>query len=195
MKSFPFYGQLWRMRYIQRWGLMKNSRPENLSEHTLDTAIIAHCLGVLRNTRFGGSVDLGQLVLYALYHDAPEILTGDLPTPVKYHDPALSSAYKQLEELSAARLLSQLPADLQPAFAPYLLGQGQQEVLALCKAADKLSALCKCIEEQKSGSSEFESARRAQLQALRQMDLPEVDLFCELFLPGYYLSLDDLQEL
>ena len=188
-----FYAMLFRMRYIERWGLMHNTRPENLSEHTLDVAILTHALCTLGNARFGRSYDCGQAVLLALYHDCSEILTGDLPTPIQYHDPAIRTSYKLLEREASAQLLSLLPQDLQGDYAPYLLPGQEEELLALVNGADKLSALIKCIQEENLGNREFSQARQGLRQALAEMHLPEVDCFLEKFLPSYGLSLDELQ--
>mgnify|MGYP003378045666 CR=1 FL=1 len=192
--SSHFYAMLFRMRYIERWGLMHNTRPENLSEHTLDVAILTHALCVLGNQRFHRSYDCGQGVLLALYHDCSEILTGDLPTPIKYHDPAIRTSYKMLERQANRQLLELLPGDLKEEYAPCLLPQGQEDLLALVKGADKLSALIKCIQEEGLGNREFTQARQGLEQALREMHLPEVDCFMQEFLPSYGLSLDELQQ-
>ncbi len=187
-----FFALLSRMKYIARWGLMRNTRPENLAEHSQETALLAHALAVLRNRRFGGHADEGRAALLALYHDAAEIFTGDLPTPVKYYNDELKDAYKTVESSSLRRLLSRLPEDLRPAYAELLLPRpGDEELWRLVKAADKLSALIKCLEEEKAGNREFRSAAKAQEDALRAMHLPEADCFLREFLPPYRLTLDE----
>lgn len=180
------------MKLIRRWGLMRNTAPENLSEHSYDTAVLAHALCTLANARFGTRLDPGRAALLGLYHDAPEILTGDLPTPVKYFSPEIRGAYRQVEESSRRRLLSLLPEDLRPSYAPLLAPlEENPRLLSIVKAADKLSALIKCIEEENAGNSEFRSAAAAQESYLRRMALPEVDCFLQEFLPAYRLSLDE----
>ncbi len=186
----PFYAMLSRMKHIDRWALMRNVRRENLCEHSQDVAVIAHALAVLTNTRFGGSVDEGKCVLLALYHDASEIITGDLPTPVKYDNPAIRDAYKQLESVACNKLISMLPEDLQPSYRPYFATNTSEEA-KLVKAADKLAALIKCVEELAQGNGEFTSARRATEQAVRDMHLPAADCFLEEFLPAFSLPLDE----
>lgn len=190
--SFPFYAMLSRMKYITRWALMRNNRTENISEHSYDVAVLAHSLAVLTNSRFGGQVDTGRCTLLAIYHDVPEILTGDLPTPVKYYNPAIRDAYKQVEAVSGRKLLSMLPADLRGEYEPLLLPDGQwTEERRLVKAADKLSALIKCVEELGQGNREFESARRSIESSLSSMQLPAVECFLKEFLPAYALTLDE----
>ena len=187
-----FYAVLSRMKYITRWALMRNTRQENICEHSYDVAVLAHALAVLTNRRFGGRVDEGRCVLLALYHDAPEILTGDMPTPVKYDNPAIRDAYKQVEAVSAGKLLSMLPEDLQEDYGPlFFAGDGWEQEKRLVKAADKLSALIKCVEELGQGNREFLSARRSTEQAIRAMGLPAADCFLEEFLPAYELTLDE----
>lgn len=190
-----FFAMLSRMKYIDRWALMRNTRTENICEHSHDVAVLAHALALLQNTRFSGSVDVSLCVMLSVYHDAPEILTGDLPTPVKYDNPAIREAYRQVETVSADKLLSLLPADLQSEYRRLLLPDATQYTgeLRIVKAADKLSALIKCVEEQKQGNREFVKARLSTEQALRDMHIPAVDCFLEEFLPPYELTLDELQ--
>ncbi len=188
-----FFAMLFRMKYIHRWALMRNTTPENLSEHAMETAAIAHCLATLRNRRFGGQVDADRAALIGLFHDCGEIITGDLPTPVKYHTPELKTAYKQLETEAGNRLLAMLPADLQADYAPLLRPRPEDaELWQLCKAADKLAALIKCVEEGKMGNSEFARAEQATRQALEAMPVPEAQVFMNEFLPAFTLTLDEL---
>jgi 5'-deoxynucleotidase len=180
------------MKYINRWGLMRNTRQENLSEHSFEVAVLTHALCELCNTRFGGSLDCGRAVMLSLYHDAGEIFTGDMPTPVKYFNRAIRDAYRQVEEISVSRLISYLPDDLRPSYEGLLKPCGEDDrLMKLIKAADKLSALIKCIEEEKAGNSEFKNAAAAQEAYLRGMGLPEVECFIDEFLPAYRLSLDE----
>lgn len=194
--SFHFFAMLSRMKHITRWALMRNTRDENLCEHSQDVAVIAHALAVLTNTRFGGQVDEGRCVLLALYHDASEILTGDLPTPVKYDNPVIRDAYKQLESVASDKLLSMLPDDLQPSYQSLLKPDAAfPEEQRLVKAADKLAALVKCVEELAQGNGEFAQARRSTEQAVRAMHLPAADCFLEEFLPAFSLTLDEQHEM
>ena len=181
------------MKNIDRWGLMRNTRRENLCEHSFETAVIAHALAVLRNTRFGGHVNADRAASLALFHDATEIFTGDLPTPVKYYNPKIREAYREVEEVAREKLLSFLPEGLRGIYAP-LLGrtkESDRELLPLVHAADKLSALIKCVEEQRLGNREFSSAETALRRAVAKMRLPEADCFLEEFFPSYSLTLDE----
>ena len=191
--AIHFYALLSRMKYILRWGLMRQSRPENLSEHTAETAVLAHALAVIGNRRLGRRYDEGQAVLYALYHDCSEIITGDLPTPIKYENDSIRTAYKAVEQKAARRLGRLLPPDLREAYQPYLEGP-QGELARLVKAADKLSALIKCMEEEAAGNREFLRAKEASLASLAALGLPEAEIFLRECLPSYGLSLDELKE-
>lgn len=187
-----FYAILSRMKLINRWGLMRNTRPENLAEHSFDTACIAHALAIIKNKRFGGNVDVNKVVMAALYHDAPEIFTGDLPTPVKYFNPKIRNAYKEVESASLERLLSYLPEDLRGEYSSLMdPSKADKEILKLVKAADKLSALIKCIDESKQGNAEFINAAKVQRDYLFDMKMPEVDCFLREFIPSYELTLDE----
>lgn len=190
---FHFYAMLSRMKLISRWGLMRNTRSENLCEHSFETAVIAHALAVLRNTRFGGNADPERATLLALYHDSSEILTGDLPTPVKYFNPEIRAAYREVETVAQNKLLTMLPDDLRPCYESVFraAGEGDRELLPLIKAADKLSAIIKCMEEKGMGNSEFSKAETTLRQAVSDMHLPEADCFMQEFLPSYALTLDE----
>ena len=188
-----FFAYISRMRYIDRWALMRNSMPENVQEHSHMVAVLAHALAVIRRDVFGGDIDPGQAAVLALYHDAPEILTGDLPTPVKYYNPEIRDAYREVETVSARRLLSMLPDALRPAYEPLLLEDPESGYHAVVKAADKLSAYIKCVEELKAGNSEFRQAAEQTRQALEASPLPEVGYFLEHFMPGFELTLDELR--
>ena len=156
-------------------------------------AVLAHALAVIGREKFGSKVDPGEAAIAGLYHDASEILTGDLPTPVKYFNPGIRDAYKQVEQVSADKLLSMLPVELRGSFAPYVREELEPELLKLVKAADKLSAYIKCVEEGKAGNTEFKKAAEQTRMALVKMDLPELDYFMEYFLPAFELTLDELQ--
>lgn len=188
-----FFALIARMKYIDRWGLMRNTQPENIQEHSHMVSVLAHALAVIGREKFGSKVDPGEAAIAGLYHDASEILTGDLPTPVKYDNPGIKDAYKAVERVAADKLLSMLPGELAPAFAPYVREELDPELLALVKAADKLSAHIKCLEELSAGNAEFRLAAKQTRQALEAMDLPELRYFMEHFLPGFELTLDELQ--
>ena len=192
MKSH-FFAYISRMRFIQRWALMRNTAPENVQEHSHQVAVLAHALAVIRNEKFGGRLDPGAVAVAALYHDASEILTGDMPTPIKYDNPDIQTAYKAVEAVSARRLLALLPPELQPVYATLLDEDAGGELHAIVKAADKLSAYIKCVEELKAGNHEFKQAAEQTLEALKASPLPEVGYFMEHFLPGFSLTLDELQ--
>ena len=188
-----FFALISRMRYIGRWGLMRNTFQENVQEHSHMVAVLAHALAVIRRDVFGGDLDPDHAAALALYHDAPEILTGDLPTPVKYYNPEIRAAYREVEEVSARRLLALLPEALRPSFAPLLREGYDPGLRTLVKAADKLSAHIKCVEELKAGNAEFKQAAEQTLEALQGYGLPELDYFLEHFLPAFGLTLDELQ--
>ncbi|MBE6778373.1 MAG: 5'-deoxynucleotidase [Ruminococcaceae bacterium] len=189
--SFSFFAMISRMKNIHRWALMRNTRPENLSEHSYEVAVLAHALAVLTNKHYNGHVDASHCALLALYHDTPEIITGDMPTPVKYHNPAIRDAYRQVEASACERLLSMLPADLRDEYSPLLSGTGDPMEEQIVKAADKLSALIKCVEELAQGNREFASARTSTENAIRRMQLPAANEFLDNYLAAYELPLDD----
>lgn len=189
--AHSFFAYLSRMRYIGRWGLMRSTVLENVQEHSHMVAVLAHALAVIRRDVMGEEIDPGQVAAAALYHDATEIFTGDLPTPVKYHNQVIRSAYRQVEDAAAARLLETLPPDLRPAYGD-LLAPADPGVEELVKAADKLSAYIKCVEELKAGNTEFAAAAKQTMAALEIMDLPEVAYFQKEFLPAFSRNLDEL---
>ncbi len=191
--AHTFFAYIARMKYIGRWGLMRNTVPENIQEHSHMVAVLAHALAVIRRDQFGGDIDPGRVAAVALYHDAPEIFTGDLPTPVKYANSAIQTAYKAVEHDAARRLTAMLPQTLRPAFAA-LLEEEDPAVTELVKAADKLSAHLKCLEELKAGNREFQSAAQQTRAALEGYRLPELDYFLAEFLPAFSLTLDELQD-
>lgn len=190
--SSHFFAYISRMRFIARWALMRNTAPENVQEHSHQVAVLAHALAVIRNEKFGGHVDAGAVAAAGLYHDASEILTGDLPTPIKYDNPVIQTAYKNVEAVATDKLLAMLPPELKPAYTP-ILHETDGEIRTLVKAADKLSAYIKCVEEVKAGNNEFRRAADQTLLALKAFALPEVDYFLGAFLPSFSLTLDELQ--
>ena len=191
-RQFSFFAYLSRMRYINRWGLMRNTFQENVQEHSHMVAVLAHTLAVIRRDVLGKPADPGLAAAAALYHDAPEILTGDLPTPIKYYSPDIRDAYKQVEQVSDGKLLDMLPPELRGAYEPLVREEYDPDTRALVKAADKLSAYIKCVEELKAGNNEFRQAAEQTLEALKAYGLPEVDYFMERFLPAFGLTLDEL---
>ena len=189
--SFPFFAYLSRLRLIHRWSLMRNTVPENDAEHSLQVAMIAHAIAIIARDRYGKDVDPEHVLSLAVYHDATEVMTGDLPTPVKYHNDELRGAYHRLEALSADRLLALLPEDLQPAFTPYMKQASGYEH-TLVKAADRISACIKCMEEQRAGNREFDYAAENIRDSIAAIDLPEVKDFLTDFLPAFDMTLDEL---
>jgi len=190
--NYNFFAYISRMRYIGRWSLMRNSLPENIQEHSHMVAVLAHALGVIRRDVFGVPCDPNEAAAAALFHDSSEILTGDLPTPIKYHSSEIRGAYQEVEELACAKLLDTLPAELRGAYEALLSGETQRRTHDLVKAADKLSAYLKCIEERKAGNREFLSAEKQTLAWLADCGVPEVAWFMERFIPAFELDLDEL---
>lgn len=187
-----FFAYVSRMRYINRWSLMRNSESENIQEHSHMVAVIAHALGVIRRDIFHKDCDPDAAAVVALYHDCSEILTGDLPTPIKYHSSEINKAYKEMEELACEKILSTLPEELQGSFRPVFNGEISDKYRDLVKAADKLSAYIKCIEERRAGNDEFISAEKQTRAILDESPLPEVKYFLEHFIPAFELNLDQL---
>ena len=191
MKSH-FFAYISRMRYIPRWALMRNSFSENVQEHSHMVAVLAHALAVIRNEVFDGHIDAGQVAVYALYHDATEIITGDMPTPIKYYNPEIKDSYKKVERVAADKLISLLPETLRDTYRPVLYEQ-DGEIHRLVKAADKLSAYIKCVEELKAGNNEFKRAAEQTYRALADMRLPELDYFLAYCLDSFSMTLDELE--
>ena len=189
--SYPFFAYLSRLKLIRRWSLMRNTVPENDAEHSLQVAMIAHAIAVIARDRYGKQVNPEHVLSLAVYHDATEVMPGDLPTPVKYHNDELRGAYHRLESLSADRLLALLPEDLQPAFTPYMKQESGYEH-TLVKAADRISAYIKCMEEQRAGNREFDYAAENVRKSIASIDLPEVRDFLTDFLPAFDMTLDEL---
>ena len=190
--NYNFFAYISRMRYIGRWSLMRNSLNENIQEHSHMVAVIAHALGVIRRDVMGVDCDPNEYAAAALYHDSSEILTGDLPTPIKYHSSEMRDAYKQLESLACEKLLATLPPEVRPAFGDLMTGETERRCRDLVKAADKLSAYIKCIEERKAGNDEFLSAEDQTRAALESCGLEEVKYFMDNFIPAFELTLDEL---
>lgn len=190
-EHYHFFAYLSRMRYINRWGLMRNTFQENIQEHSHMVAVLAHALVLIQNRYYGGQLDPGQAVLLALYHDATEILTGDLPTPIKYYNPDLRSSYQVVEDAAARRLLDLLPEELRGDYEPLLL-EPDPELAAVVKAADKLDAYLKCVKELKAGNAEFRKAKEQTYAALMRNPLPALQHFILHFLPSFELTLDEL---
>ncbi|MCR4902829.1 MAG: 5'-deoxynucleotidase [Butyrivibrio sp.] len=198
MDTYNFFATVSRMKYIERWALMRNSREETLSEHSVEVAMIAHALCTIGNIRYGRNLDAEKAALAGLYHDASEIITGDMPTPVKYYNDEIRHAYKMVEAVAVDRLLERLPEDLRPTYEKIFKYNKDDKdecyMRSLVKAADKLSALIKCIEEEKSGNTEFRTAKESTLRTIGslRMELPEVHDFMEEFMPSYGKTLDEL---
>ena len=190
--SGSFFPMIARMRYINRWGLMRNTDTENIQEHSHMVAVLSHALAVIQNRYFGPQIDPGQAAVAALYHDASEILTGDMPTPIKYDNPAIRSAYQDVEAVAERKLLQMLPPELQGVYEP-ILTEADPEIRQVVKAADKLSAYIKCVEELKAGNNEFREAAGQTLRALESYGLPEVAYFLETFMDSFSLTLDELK--
>jgi len=189
-----FFAMLDRMKYIDRWGLMRNTRPESLSEHAQRTAWLAHALAVLRNRRFGGRVNADRAALLALFHDCPESLTGDLPTPVKYYSAEVREAYRTVEEHASRQLMDMLPEDMREDYAPLLFPAREDAALwEIVKAADILCAYLKCLEELRAGNREFAVAAEQQRLRLEALALPEVDAFIAQFVPAFDMTLDEMK--
>jgi 5'-deoxynucleotidase len=188
-----FYAMLSRMKLIKRWALMRNSLPENISEHSLEVSIIAHALAIISNCRFGNNLNAEKAAVIGIYHDATEIITGDMPTPVKYYNESIQDAYKAVEKAASDRLLAMLPEDIRSSYESLFIPKDEELYLwKLVKAADKLSALIKCIEERKAGNTEFINAEASIMTILKELKLPEVEIFIKEFLPAYEKSLDEL---
>ncbi len=196
--EYNFYAMISRMKYIDRWALMRNTREENLCEHSLEVSVIAHALAVIGNTYFGKSLNAERAALIGLYHDASEIITGDMPTPVKYYNDDIKDSFKAIENAACEKLLAKLPEEMRPVYEPLFFKQDEDKYLwRLVKAADKLSALIKCMEETASGNTEFRSALSSTKNTLSKMseELPEVEKFMNEFIPAYGKNLDELQSL
>lgn len=193
MPEYNFFAFTSRMKYINRWSLMRNTQNENLSQHSHEVAVIAHALAVISNKRFGTNYNSERAALIGLYHDTSEILTGDMPTPVKYHSPEIRDAFKGVENIATKKLIKMLPDDLKDEYQKILFEQDEDAKLwELVKAADKISALIKCIEEEKAGNTEFSKAAESIKKVIENMNMPVANVFIKEFLPAYSLTLDQL---
>lgn len=190
--AYNFFAYISRMRYIGRWSLMRNALPENIQEHSHMVAVIAHALGIIRRDVFGIDCNPEECAAAALYHDCSEILTGDLPTPIKYHSAEIRDSYKQLESLACGKLLETLPDEIRGSFEPLIGGEAEERLHDIVKAADKLSAYIKCIEERRAGNDEFLSAEKQTRAILEASPMPEVGYFLDNFIPAFELTLDEL---
>lgn len=188
-----FFGMIARMKYIDRWGLMRNTINENIAEHSLEVAVIAHALAVIGNVRCGKKLNAEHIAMLGIMHDTTEIITGDLPTPIKYYAPEIRDAYKKVENIAAHQLLSEIPEDMQEAYRDILI-EDDSEDWKYVKAADKLSAYIKCIEERSNGNTDFKKAETATKKALDEMNMEEIGIFIKEFLPSYTMTLDEINK-
>ena len=187
-----FFAMVSRMKYIDRWALMRNTENESLDSHSKEVAVIAHALAVIGNKRFNKSYNPDRAAVLGLYHDAHEIITGDMPTPVKYDNEAITVAFKSVENAANDKLISKLPEDMQEIFRNLLTGDEDEELKPIIKSADKLSALIKCIEERKAGNMEFREAEAATRRRILEANVPEAEVFLDEFIPAYEMTLDML---
>ena len=190
--AYHFFAYMNRMKYIRRWGLMRNTQVENDMEHSLQTAMIAHGIALIGNKRFDREYDAEHIMALAVFHDASEVITGDLPTPIKHNNPVIKDEYHRLESIANQRLLSTLPEDLREEYMPLIEADENTPEWKIVKAADRISAYIKCVEERKAGNREFVEAEMSTLAAIRADALPEVQMFMEQFAPGFALSLDEI---
>lgn len=192
-KIYSFGAMLSRMKYIDRWALMRNSRKENISEHSLEVAMLAHLLAVIGKVRFGKDLDADKAALIGIYHDCTEIITGDMPTPIKYYNREMRDTFREIEDFAAIKLLAMLPDDIREEYEELFFEQERDAYLwELVKAADKISALIKCVEEEKTGNTEFTNAKKMTKSSIDMMELEEVAVFFEEFYPAYLKTLDEL---
>ncbi len=190
-----FYAYMDRMKFIKRWQLMRSVREENIMEHSQSVAMLTHALVVIENDVFGGSVNAEKAVLYALYHEVSEVMTGDMPTPVKYFNNQIHGEYEKLERRAVEKIANTLPAEMRGGIEPYLQADKESEEYAFVKAADKLSAYIKCLEELRSGNKEFSQAEKTIGAALKEKKMRALDYFFEHFIPAFSLTLDELEGL
>lgn len=192
MKENHFYAMLSRMKYINRWGLMRNTRNENLCEHSLEVAFVAHALGIINNEVYGGNINAERLAILGMYHDVTEIITGDMPTPVKYYNPVIRNAYKEVEKVAGKQMLSGLSSEIRDRYESVLTEtEEEKELWKYVKAADKISAYIKCLEERKTGNMDFADAEQTIYKAITDMHMNEVDYFMKEYIPAYMLTLDE----
>jgi 5'-deoxynucleotidase len=193
MKESHFFAYLARMKLIQRWPLMRSVSTENISEHSLQVAFVAHALAIIKNKKFGGSTNPERIAILAMYHDTSEVLTGDLPTPVKYYNPEIAKEYKKIEAAAEQKLLSLLPEEFQEDFRPFLISDAAfEEDTQIVKQADSICAYLKCLEELSAGNHEYALAKKRLDQTLQERKTPEMDYFLNTFAPSFELSLDEI---
>jgi 5'-deoxynucleotidase len=188
-----FFAYLGRMKYIMRWGLMRNTREENIQEHSHQVAIIAHALAIIGNKKYNKQYDANYIAVLAMYHEASEVITGDLATPIKYFNPEIKTAYKQIENVANAKLIQMLPPAYQSEYKKIIYEETTDENKKIIKAADKIAAYLKCVEELKAGNGEFVSAKESIYATIAEIDLPEVEEFMKTFTPSYSLTLDQME--
>ncbi len=190
---YDFYAYMDRMKYIKRWQLMRSTREENIMEHSQSVALLSHALVTIHNQVFGGKADVLKTVLYAMYHETSEVMTGDLPTPIKYYNNSIHGAYKELEKNACEKMVGMLPNEMQTGIAPYVLADENSQEYRLVKAADRLAAYIKCAEELRSGNTEFIKAKKSIEEDLHARNMPEVEYFFKHFAHSFELSLDELE--
>ena len=190
---YDFYAYMDRMKFIKRWQLMRSVREENIMEHSQAVTLLSHALAVIRNEVFAGKVDIAKTVLYATYHETSEVMTGDLPTPIKYYNQGLHGAYKELEKSACEKIVKTLPEVMQKAISPFVLADEESEEYQIVKAADRLAAYIKCLEELRAGNSEFVKAKKSIEEDLHARKMPEIEYFFEHFIPSFSLTLDELE--
>ena len=190
-----FYAYMDRMKYIKRWHLMRSVREENIMEHSQAVTLFAHALAVIHNDVFGGSADVLKTVLYATYHETSEVMTGDLPTPIKYYNQGIQGAYKALEKSACEKIVATLPEEMQGSIAPFVLADENSVEYKLVKAADRLAAYVKCLEELRSGNSEFSKAKKSIEEDFHSRNMPEFEYFFEHFVPSCSVTLDELESM
>ena len=190
---YHFFSFMAKMKHIKRWGLMRNTREENIQEHSLQTAMIAHALAIIKNTYFDGNVDAEHVMAIAVFHEAGEVITGDLATPIKYYNPEIKQAYKEIEKVAEKKLIGMLPKEMEAEYSKLILGrEDDEEIYAIVKASDKICAYLKCIEELSAGNREFEKAKVTLKKAIDKLDMKEVKYFMKEFVPSFELTLDEL---
>ncbi len=190
---YDFYAYMDRMKYIKRWQLMRSAREENIMEHSQSVALLAHALVSIHNEVFGGKADVLKTVLYAVYHETSEVMTGDLPTPIKYYNRSIQGAYKQLERTACEKMVGTLPSELKPALSPYVLADENSLEYKFVKVADRLSAYIKCLEELRFGNNEFLKAKKSIEEDLKSRNMPEIEYFFENFISSFQCTLDELE--
>lgn len=190
---YDFYAYMDRMKYIKRWQLMRSAREENIMEHSQSVTLLAHALVSIHNEVFGGKADVLKTVLYAVYHETSEVMTGDLPTPIKYYNRSIQGAYKEIERTACEKMVGTLPSELKTALSPYVLADENSLEYKFVKVADRLSAYIKCLEELRFGNNEFLKAKKSIEEDLKSRNMPEIEYFFENFIPSFQCTLDELE--